>query len=220
MLHCHQMIAPSADIDRQLSDVQSRIRDMEARRLQTDRQHHASLHESDTLVRRCNELYDEVQPLNLKEAHLIKANRIACRAGLAGSCMLGLGPGLMSMAPMLSLGITLVDIGLLAGAFFTVEYSKRKLREISPQADSLNRQWIHTHDRLEAVQRDARDRSRELRAWDERLRTERSKEQVLLVAHGVSLPAPPPRTIQEEDEAIVIGNVRVPRRTAPDLRNP
>ncbi|MBM3461440.1 MAG: hypothetical protein FJX76_05015 [Armatimonadetes bacterium] len=204
---------PPADVDRQLAQVQAEIKGFEDRVELLETHRKAGQRECARHTERCNEIYHKMQPLYTEEARLIKLNDISRYSGLASGGMLGLGPGLLTFAPVVALCVTGATLTVLGAAFLGTEYTRRKLREMRPEINSLSQDWKYYEQQLRREERDVASDSAQIRSLEPQIKAARGREEVLLVARGINSLPTPDASVKTEDDAVVIGQLRVPRRS-------
>lgn len=204
--------APAADVDRQLADVQAEIKTLEDRVDVLQTQRASGRQECARLVARCNGIHGELQPLLESEGKLIKWNNVARYAGLGSGGALGLGPGLMSFSPIAGMAVFGATVVVIAAAFIGTEYTRKKLREIRPEINGMVQSWKWSESQLRREEADVSRLSGDILRLEPSLKSAKGREEVLLVARGVTRPPEAGARVKDEEDSVVIGQLRVPKR--------
>lgn len=206
----------TATMTARLGDVQKKIQSLEGQLQTLESQHDCYLRDASDLTSRMNTIYDRVQPLSKKEDVAIKAAKISRYTGIGAGVLMTVGPMLaVQGARALGGAIFLVDVAILGASVLATEWSKRTRRDLTPQIEYLVDQWKSDKNQLDRLQAYHSGDTSRIGSLESQIKAERGNEQVLAMALSVNVTADPPRpeqSVRQEDEAIIIGNLRIPRR--------
>ena len=208
-----------ATMTAQLDETRQNIRTLAGQLDTLEHQHDAYLGNASRLTNEMNSIYERVQPLSKKDDLACAAARYSRYTGLTAGVLMAVGPmvALHTANRLLGGGIFLVDVAVLGASVLATEWSRRTRREIGPQIDSLVDSWKWDKNQLDRLQAEHSGDASRMTSLQSKLDAEHGKEMVLATALSVNATSEPPRpqaTIRQEDEALIIGGLRIPKRVS------
>jgi len=204
----------SSELDAQLRDLQDRAAKLREGVEREEARREEQARYCDQLVDSCNRISDEAQPILTRERRLVRCQNVASRVGLVtGFGMAPLGICVIAGVPGVGWAAALVA-ATLGGAALAVEWSKRGQARLDPECDRLIARWNGAKRELDGAREDLSHTRIHLDSLRRQLAATEGPEQVLRVAKGATTVTPPEERVQDSDDAVIIGKLRIPKRVA------
>lgn len=208
---------PQPDVESmraRLNEAQGTIATLKHRIEQAEKRREHDAAEARDWFERCNQTYDVVSPLakfHDKWLHIgdkcRTIGKIATFA-LPVAMMASVGLGHPPLATVALLG----DLAVIGATLFAVRKSQAVTEREGPKVDRLVDEWKYLKERMDRANASAEATKREIGRLESDLRKEQGDVQVIEMALAMPVTPVTTATVVKEDDAIVIGSLRIPRR--------